>query len=58
VGDALLDRLEYKTWLQLKECTYVAMTALRQMTGDDQARRALEKIEHILSEQWEGPGTP
>jgi hypothetical protein len=57
------DRLEYKTWLQLKECTYVALTALRKAASPREgpaaypadAREALERIEYILSPDWKGP---
>jgi hypothetical protein len=52
--------LHDRTWLQLRECTLVAAAALKQIgDGEGQApwraRQALEKIDHILSEDWEGP---
>jgi len=70
MNDDLSGRLEYRTWLQLRECTLLAMTALEQISGTrglavdetsrvnaERAGEALEKIKHVLSEEWEGPGS-
>ena len=58
------DDLNDRTWVQLKECTLVASAALEQISGGSHpatkppsvvATETLEEIEHILSEDWEGP---
>jgi hypothetical protein len=58
------DDLNDRTWVQLKECTLVAAVALVRISSGVHpatmppsvvATEALEKIEHILSEDWEGP---
>ena len=66
MNDDPYDRLRDRTWMQLRECTYVAMTVLKQISDtegppmDDRAavqraREALWQIEHVLSQDWEGP---
>jgi len=57
MGD-LSDRLEYRTWLQLKECALTAIPVLQKLAaeGSAEATAALAKIEHILSTEWEGAG--
>jgi len=51
------DDLNDRTWVQLKECVLVAVPALETAADDGiaDAREALERIRHILSEDWEGP---
>ena len=49
--------LEYRTWPQLKACALTAIPVLRKLAddGSGDALDALEKIDHILSDDWEGP---
>jgi len=54
-----LENLDDKTWPQLKECVLVAVPALRKwmLEGSGDAMSALEKINRILSDDWEGPAS-
>jgi len=54
----LSDRLDYRTWLQLKECALAAIPVLRKLEaeGSAEAAAALATIEHILGTGREGPG--
>ena len=38
-----------RTWMQLRECTYLAMAALKKVDSDE-ARTVLARIERVLTE--------
>lgn len=50
------DELNDRTWLQLRECVLTAVPVLETAADDGiaDAREALERIRHILSEDWVG----
>ena len=47
---------EYRTVRQMNACAVVALPVLRKLAaeGSFEARAALDKIDHILSEDWDG----
>lgn len=48
--------LDDKTWVQLRECTYIAERALRGLAPESPvAAAALEALTAILAQDWKGP---
>jgi hypothetical protein len=53
----LNDRLERQTWLQLKQCALTTIPVLLKLGAESaDARDAVDRINRIFSDAWEGPG--
>jgi hypothetical protein len=52
------DELDSKTWMQLRQCTYLALHYLRRIADDDLgSRRIVAEMERILAEGSTDPVT-
>jgi hypothetical protein len=53
--DELWKMLQAKTWMQLRECTYMAVEVLESLkAGNEEARQALEAMQKVLGDGWDG----